>query len=257
MPITSAGKVLITRTEPGATTLADALREAGYATLRCPLIDVVPTDDPALQHSVATLDQFDVAIFVSGHAVRFGLDRIDAAWPERPQLTWIAVGAATAAALAQRGIVALMPALESSEGVLALPQLEAMAGRRVVIFAGRGGRSLMAEELRHRGARVEHAQLYQREPVPASRAAQCVMSNGPIGAVVIASGDGARAFAALWHNVSGSRTVAVIAPSHRVADELKGLNFQCVTVAYGASAAAVIAALAETSRAANGDHDER
>ncbi len=37
-----------------------------------------------------------------------------------PQVTWIAVGEATARVLAERGIQALQPATESSEGILAL-----------------------------------------------------------------------------------------------------------------------------------------
>ncbi len=257
VPIAEAGGILVTRSEPGATTLADALREAGYTAQRCPVIDVVPVDAPALQHTVETLDRFEIAIFASGHAARFGLDRIDAVWPDRPRLTWIAVGAATAAVLAQRGIAALTPVLESSEGVLALPQLNRIAGRRVLICAGHGGRSLLSDELRRRGAQVERAELYRREPVPLARAARCIASGGSIAAVVIASVDGARAFATVWHNVGGDHAVVVIAPSARVAKELKRLKFECVTVARGASPPAVIAALGQVRPTAHGEQDER
>ncbi len=49
--------------------------------------------------TVAEFDRFDIAICVSGHAVRLALDRIDTHWTRRPEVIWIAVGEATASAL--------------------------------------------------------------------------------------------------------------------------------------------------------------
>lgn len=244
MPVADiVAKILITRSQPGASELAEALRGVGYATLLCPVIDVRANVDAPLRRTVAALDRFDIAIFVSGHAVRFGLDLIDAVWPTRPQLTWIAVGKATALALVHRGITALTPERESSEGILALPQLSDVVGRRVLICSGRGGRSLLADELVRRGAEVERLELYRREALPLESVAMHLAESGSIAAVVIASVEGARAFSAVWRSVNGDRTVVVLAPSQRVAVQLKDLDFQRVVVADGAGAAAVIAAL--------------
>jgi uroporphyrinogen-III synthase len=247
------GKVLVTRSEPGASDLADALQAAGYAALVCPVIDIRSNDDPGLLTIVRRLDQFDIVIFVSGHAVRFGMDLIDRAWSSRPSPTWIAVGEATARMLAQRGVAALTPATETSEGILTLPQLSSVVGLRVLICAGSEGRSLLADELTRRGATVERLELYRRESVTVERTAECRIASEPIGAVVVASGDGARSFAAVWETMNGDRRVVVVAPSQRVAAELKGLGFQRVVVADGASSAAVIAALDSIAGVADED----
>lgn len=237
------GKVLVTRSQPGASDLADALHGAGYAALVCPVIDIRSNDDSGLLAIVRRLDEFDIVVFVSGHAVRFGMDLIDRLWPNRPSPMWVAVGEATARALAQRGVAAVTPATESSEGILTLPQLSLVVGRRVLICAGSGGRSLLTDELVRRGATVERLDLYRREPVAADRGANRLIAAETIGAVVVASIDGARAFAAIWRTANGDRRVAVVAPSQRVAVQLKDLGFQRVVVADGASNAAVIAAL--------------
>jgi uroporphyrinogen-III synthase len=50
-----------------------------------------------------------------------------------------------------------------SEALLSLPELRDVAGRRVLVFRGEGGREVLAAELTARGARVEYAECYRRE----------------------------------------------------------------------------------------------
>ncbi len=241
--IASSGTVLVTRTEPGASELAQALRAAGYTARCCPMLEIRPIDDGASNATVAEFDRFDIAICVSGHAARLALDRIDTHWTRRPEVTWIAVGAATARALSERGIRALQPATESSEGILALAPLSRIVGRRVLICAGRDGRPLLMEELSRRGARVTSLILYERVAVPAERAGVELHDLSAIGAVIVSSADGARAFAAAWRMAGGDAHVTVVAPSVRVAAELSGLGFSRVTAADGAGAWATVEAL--------------
>jgi uroporphyrinogen-III synthase len=241
--IADTGTILVTRSEPGASELEAALQEAGYTVRRCPVLEIRRIDDPASESAIAELDRFDTAICVSGHAARFALDLIDAAWRQRPELTWIAVGGATVRALADRGVAAQRPATESSEGILALAALGRPAGKRVLICAGRGGRPLLAQELARRGANVTSLMLYARVPVPDEHAAMQIGDVSAIGAVIVSSADGARAFAPVWRTAGGNERVVVVAPSARVAVELNGLGFQRVVAADGAGAAAAIEAL--------------
>jgi uroporphyrinogen-III synthase len=239
----SGAAVLVTRTEPGASELAEALRAAGYVVHRVPVLEIVPIDDGEWRDVVRELDRFAIAICVSAHAVRFALERIDVEWKQRPELRWIAVGAATARALAERGIAALRPEPESSEGILALAPLSRVVGQRLLICAGRGGRPLLAEELSKRGALVTSLALYERVAVPVVRLAAQLGDGGALGAVIVSSADGARAFAPAWRAVGGNDRVVVVAPSARVAEELRHLGFQRVAIAEGAGAGATIEAL--------------
>jgi uroporphyrinogen-III synthase len=243
------GRVLITRSQPGAARLAEALERAGFATQQCPLLEIRPRVSELARDTVAQLDQFDLVIFVSGHAVRFGMQLIDRQWRERPQgLTWIAVGAATGEALARHGITAVVPEEESSEGILDLAQTRRVAGRRVLIVAGRGGRAELANAFVERGARVERLELYAREAVAAD---SVTLPDDGIAAVVVSSADGGHAFAALWRSVQGDFSVPVIVPSARVAAVLRDLAFTAVVESGGASAAAVIDAVQRVTRAGN------
>jgi uroporphyrinogen-III synthase len=98
---------------------------------------------------------------VSANAVRFGAELLG----ERRDLPIAAVGQATAAALNAAGYrVSLMPEEGAdSEALLALPQLADMAGKRVLIVRGTGGRVLIRDTLVARGAQVQYAEVYTRE----------------------------------------------------------------------------------------------
>jgi uroporphyrinogen-III synthase len=138
---------------------------AGGIPIRLPVLEIEPHPYPAeVANLVDRLDDFAIAIFVSANAVRFGMDAVRARgqWPER--LIVGAVGRATARALQEAEVrVDLVPESDfSSEGLLALPQLQSVGGKSVVIFRGAGGREALANELQLRGARVEYAQVYAR-----------------------------------------------------------------------------------------------
>ncbi|MGB5062793.1 MAG: uroporphyrinogen-III synthase, partial [Candidatus Competibacter sp.] len=82
----------------------------------------------------------------------------------------------------------------SSEGLLALPQLRAVTGRRIAIVCGEDGRELLVETLTARGARVDRAEVYRRER-PAVGSIETLLARwkyGEIGAVTITSGENLR-----------------------------------------------------------------
>ena len=74
------------------------------------------------------------------------------------------VGQGSANALRESGIGNVIAPAErfDSEGLLALPELHEVAGKSVMIFRGDGGREVLGDTLKARGATVEYATCYQR-----------------------------------------------------------------------------------------------
>jgi len=166
-PLAGVG-VLVTRPAHQAAPLARLIEQAGGTPVLFPAIEIAPPRDPAaLDVVLDRLDTFDLAAFVSPNAVEQAFRALRArgrSWP--PQLAAACVGRATAAALEQHGVsvVAVPEQRFDSEALLAHPRLADVAGRRVVIFRGDGGRELLAETLRTRGAEVTYAECYRRAP---------------------------------------------------------------------------------------------
>jgi uroporphyrinogen-III synthase len=160
--------VLVTRPEPQAAPLARLLEDAGARVFRLPAIEIAASGDrPSLRAALGPIDRFHWVLFVSANAVRHGAFLLDG----RRDLRLAAVGPATAAALDGAGFdVSLVPdGGFDSESLLATPELTNVAGARVLIVRGDGGRELLGEELRRRGADVQYAEVYARrcaQPVP-------------------------------------------------------------------------------------------
>ena len=155
--------VLVTRPEHQANHLCQLIEGEGGAAVRYPALAIRPRPDrAAVRAAVGPADRFDLVVFVSANAVRFGADILE----NRRDAPIAAIGQATAAALNAAGFrVSLMPAEGSdSESLLALPQLAHMTGQRVLIVRGTGGRDLLQEAMSARGAQVHYAEVYVREP---------------------------------------------------------------------------------------------
>ena len=160
-PLRGAG-IVITRPARQAAQLAQQISAVGGTPLIFPTIAILPPDDRrALDDVHRRLAQFDYAIFVSANAAEFGVGD-PAAWPAA--VPAFAPGPGTAAALAAAGIgdVRQPRTTMDSEGLLALTEFTAPAGKRVVIFRGGVGRDLLADTLSARGAHVTRVDCYRR-----------------------------------------------------------------------------------------------
>ncbi|MGI2260300.1 uroporphyrinogen-III synthase [Shewanella sp. GXUN23E] len=152
-------KVLLTRPEGRNQTLSAALSERGIAHLIYPLMGVEATP-PSLPQ--ATVLAADIIIFVSTNAVHFGSKALGQPWPANA--SYFAVGKATWDSFANAGITGARASDDNqqTEGLLALPALNQVAGKRVVIVRGNGGRELLGQTLMERGAQVDFWEVYQR-----------------------------------------------------------------------------------------------
>ncbi|MDR3352905.1 MAG: uroporphyrinogen-III synthase [Zoogloeaceae bacterium] len=163
-----AGKtIVVTRPAAQAGALAAGIRAHGGLPFLFPLLEIHALEDAApLAAIAATLADFAIAVFISVNAARHALPHLPArAWPAGTRA--LAVGSGTARALAEAGIAAATPQQGfDSEGLLTLPCLapQEIAGKRVLLFRGNGGRELLQETLTRRGAQVTSAVCYRRGP---------------------------------------------------------------------------------------------
>ncbi len=192
--------IVVTRPAGQAGRLARLLEAKGANPLLFPAIEITPVHDPRpLGALIARLDQFDAAIFISPNAVEHAFAAIRAVGDFPPRLAVAAIGAGTVAALKRMGQTSIIaPARFDSESLLELPELKTVSGSRVLIFRGEGGRELLAETLRARGARVEYGECYRRtqpklDPAPLLAA----WARGEVHAVTVTSSEGLHNFCAM------------------------------------------------------------
>jgi uroporphyrinogen-III synthase len=160
-PLAGIG-VIVTRPVRQAAGLVRTLDALGARSIVWPAIVILPPgDDGELARAHAALHTYDIAIFVSANAVEFGAPD-PARWPAK--LAIYAPGRGTADAITDVGLpAACVPETTfDSDGLLALPPLTRVDGRRVVIFRGEGGRAQLADTLRARGATVDTVTCYRR-----------------------------------------------------------------------------------------------
>jgi uroporphyrinogen-III synthase len=157
--------VVVTRPAAQAARFAALVAAAGARPLLLPAIEIEPVELDAASRARLTPDDFDWTIYTSANSVECSLRQLP-----HPQRTRIAaVGRATARALREHGITvgALPRTTADSEGLLALECFADMRGRRVLILKGRGGRTLLGDELARRGAEVVPGDVYQRRQADA------------------------------------------------------------------------------------------
>jgi uroporphyrinogen-III synthase len=195
-------RIAVTRPAAQAGTLARMIAEHGGEAVLFPLLEIGPADDPApLQRAIAQLDDYAIAVFISPNAVDYAVPPILArrAWPATLQAA--AIGPGSAAQLAARGIgpVIAPSARFDSEALLELLpfQAQAVAGRKVLILRGNGGRELLAETLRQRGAQVDAVSCYHRSPQADASALVSLLRNRRLDALTISSSEGLRKLLAM------------------------------------------------------------
>lgn len=156
--------MLVTRPRDQAEPLCRLIEAAGGKAIRFPAVEISPLyDDHTCIAATAQLAESDIVIFISANAVRFGVKMLKSAMPY-PQRQVAAIGRATANALRQSEVlVDILPdKCFTSEALLAMPQMQDVAGKKVVIFKGEGGRELLTGTLSDRGACVSTLDVYRR-----------------------------------------------------------------------------------------------
>jgi len=165
-PLPLAGlNIVVTRPREQAAPLVNGIEKLGGVCIQFPLLEITPLpDEQPLRAVLARLPEFQLAIFISPNAVRYGMEAIRSAGGLPGTLQIATVGLSSAKALHDYGVEKVIAPHQQfdSEGLLALPELNAVRDKRVVIFRGDSGRELLGDTLKLRGADVEYVTCYQR-----------------------------------------------------------------------------------------------
>jgi uroporphyrinogen-III synthase len=241
--------IVVTRPRAQAARFATLVSEAGGTPLLLPALEIEPVELDLASRARLAPDAFDWTIYTSANSVESSLRQLP-----RPTRTRIAaVGRGTARALAERDLAvhAVPTRTADSEGLLALDAFASVAGRRILILKGEGGRTLLRDELERRGADVATADLYRRVPASLDAAALAALGRAcDCGAVVIAV-TSAESLAALLESIPPDqvprlRDATLLVPGERVAAVARAHRWRGpLQVASSAEDAAMAAALLE------------
>ncbi len=244
-------RVLVTRPHDQAAPLCGLVRQLGGETIQLPLLTILPTQHrQKAQQLLSQLASYPWLIFISANAVYQGWPFIQEAGGIPNTMRIATVGKATAKAVsALGGQVALVPTQDySSEGLLAMPELQRVQGQRFLIMRGEGGKETLANVLRSRGAQVDYAEVYRRERPPIELA-QLVDAQGKpkIDVIAISSAEALSYLAELIRSQAAGwlLEIPLVVVHPRQIELARQLGFTLTPqVADNASDEAVVAALA-------------
>ena len=166
--------IAITRPIDQAKKLSALIYEAGGTPILFPLIEITPLNDYSqFEAIIRQITDYDWAIFISSNAVQNGMPRL-IKYGIPHTLKFSAIGPVTASELQSFGVKDVLTPFShvqdgdeskvrfDSESLLALPEVTNVFSKKILIVRGVGGRDVLAETLKARGAQVTFAECYQR-----------------------------------------------------------------------------------------------
>jgi len=174
MPAAQPPGILVLRPVEQAQKTIEMIRQQGWLPIHFPTIEIIGHKCEA-EIFAENLTEYDWLIFVSQNAVFHFIDQLAQLPASMPKIA--AVGSSTARALSANGLkVNTQPDINySSEGLLQAPEFHQVNHQHILIVRGNGGRELLADTLRQRGATISYAEVYERK-LPSPDTSQLVQN---------------------------------------------------------------------------------
>lgn len=223
--------IAVTRPLDQAQSLCKGIEQHGGVAIEFPLIAVCALDDyQRFEQQITQLPDTDWAIFISSNAVDFAMPHVLKTYGQLPgQLKFAAIGQQTAHALTQYGVskVLIPQNRYDSETLLALPEMQNVAGNTIAIFRGVGGRELMAETLKTRGAHVYFAESYQRiNPQKTTELLNSQWQQNRLDAVIVTSSEAMRYLLKMAADETWLQHVTLCVNHERIAEQPRQLGLK-------------------------------
>jgi len=222
--------IVVTRPREQAAGLAQRIEQLGGKPVLFPLLEIASVGDAqGLRELAQHLSVYDLLVFISPNAVKYGMAALGAV-PDSVRIATI--GQSSAQALRELGVAQVIAPIErfDSEALLALPELQNIPGWRIAILRGDGGRELLGDTLKARGAQVEYIACYQRSKPDLD--AGMVLASRPDAITVTSS----EALGHLWRMLgeqgrTGLAATPLFVPHARIAELARQQGWQHVVVA--------------------------
>ncbi len=162
----SGKTVVVTRPHAQARKICAVLERNQATIVHFPVLSITTVENPEPAKDVLRqLATYDIVIFISSNAVHYAVKLARELKLDFHGNRLAAVGTATKAALEGHGYrVGIAPATGfTSEALLACEPLQQVAGQKILIVRGEGGREYLRQQLQTRGAQVDYAEVYQRK----------------------------------------------------------------------------------------------
>ncbi len=223
--------IAVTRPVDQAKNLCALIEQHGGVAIEFPLIAVSALEDyQTFEHIITQLETTDWAIFISTNAVDFSMPRVLKKYGQPPkQLRFAAIGHQTAQALRNYGVdnVLIPQGRYDSETLLALTEMQHVTDKTIAIFRGVGGRELMAETLKSRGARVYFAESYHRiNPQKDTQPLNALWQQRKLDAIVVTSSEAMRYLLAMAAQEPWLPHITLCVNHERIAEQPRQLGLK-------------------------------
>jgi uroporphyrinogen-III synthase len=229
--------IIVTRPAAQAGSLLRRLNElqnnvVNYSNI--PLLDIQPLD---FEIPVSRL--FDGIIFISSHAADYFYKKCDTKESQKflTNAILVAVGDNTAKKVQQlTDLPVIYPQQMNAEGLLKLPQLQAVKGQSWLIIKGKGGRQLIKDSLLCRNAKVTEVDVYERKLPDLVSQKQVLRAQASHPAWLITSAEALTNLYSILGLANKKKHVTqVIISSDRLAEQARTKGFTVIGQSKGAS----------------------
>ncbi|MBI2868658.1 MAG: uroporphyrinogen-III C-methyltransferase [Chloroflexi bacterium] len=227
-------RVLVTRARHQASSLSTLLAERGARPVELPAIEILPSDTAALDEAIMNLSRYDWLVLTSTNGVAAFFRRLRGLKRDSRALGGIklaVIGPATAAALAEHGLIAdYCPDTYTGEGLLAGFNKLDLAGRRFLLPRADIADKELTEGLAGLGGEVHDIAVYRTVPAQGAVArVRELLRSGAIDVITFTSSSTVTNLeAALGAGAAAGVTVACIGPKTAATAAQAGLKVDIV-----------------------------
>jgi len=244
--------ILVTRPAPFGEELCQLFVAQGDKAIYLPTLNIVNLPvSPELVKAIKNITEQDSLVFISPQAVLSSMPLLRQYCSVIPVTTQIiAMGEGTAKLLRKAGLrVDVYPdKVYSSEELLNLFMLTAVAGKKITLVRGEGGREILQQLLAESGAIVSHIVTYRRVmPEIDMQPYRELLATHPWQVTVCTSGESIKNLKQLFADAAwpALSVIPLIVVSERIKMLAEDLGFQTIWVARQMSNSALLECLAE------------